>query len=77
MTSTSPFSACTPSHCTWGELGQMYSSAPFLTGLAVIAVAVVIATISHRRGMRWVKWTLILGLIVAGFIGMHMHPATS
>jgi hypothetical protein len=44
-----PASQCTPSHCTWGEVGGMYSSASFLAGLAVIILAVLLIRAAARR----------------------------
>ena len=68
-----PAAQCTPSHCTWGEVGSMYSSAPFLVGLAVIAV--VVGLFLARRAMsariRWIGWALIPLLIIASIIGAH------
>ena len=68
----SPASQCTPSHCTWGEVGHMYSSASFLIGLAVVAA---VAALLFSRQTRKAGWVLVPLLLIAGFIGMGMHPA--
>ena len=64
---------CTPSHCTWADLGSMYSSSSFLASLAVIAVVVVLflARRALPARIRWIGWALIPLLIIASFIGMH------
>ena len=43
-----PEASCTPAHCTWGELGAMYSSAPFFAGLAAIAVFALVLWLLRR-----------------------------
>jgi hypothetical protein len=65
-----PASQCTPSHCTWGELGAMYSSASFLVGLAVIAA---VAALLFSRRTRRTGWILVPLLLVIGVIGISIH----
>ena len=67
-----PMSQCTPSHCTWGDLGAMYSSGSFIVGAVVVAVVACLLISSRTRKAGWV---LVPVLIVIGFIGMGMHPA--
>jgi hypothetical protein len=40
---------CTPSACTWGEVGSQYASPGFAVGLAVIAIAVLLIMAARRR----------------------------
>lgn len=49
MNASDPAAQCTPSHCTWGEVGAMYSSSSFLVGLAVIAIVVIMVLAARRR----------------------------
>jgi hypothetical protein len=69
-----PVAHCTPSHCTWGDLGAMYSSAP-LVGVAVVAAAVVLflARRALPARIRWIGWAVIPLLIIVGVIGTRMH----
>jgi drug/metabolite transporter (DMT)-like permease len=71
--STDPFSACTTHHCTWGELGHMYFTAPFLAGLAA---CVVVAALFLSPRTRRFGWAGVAVLVVAGLIGMHRGGAS-
>lgn len=41
--------ACTPSACTWGQLGHEYGSPGFAVGLVVVAAAVLLFRAALRR----------------------------
>lgn len=40
---------CTPSACTWGQLGHEYGSPGFAVGLAVVAAAFLLFRAALRR----------------------------
>ncbi len=65
-----PASQCTPAHCTWGELGAMYSSASFIVGALILGGA---CLLFFSRRTRWAGWVAVPALIVIGFIGMGSH----
>ena len=62
--------ACTPTHCTLGEVGAMYSSASFLVGLAAIAV---VAALFLSPRTRLAGRVGVVLLLVAALIGMGLH----
>jgi hypothetical protein len=49
---SNPYQQCTPHHCTFGELGQMYSSSSFIVGLTVIILVIALIA-AIRGGSRW------------------------